>query len=418
MRTIPFHKPSIDSAEIDEVVDTLRSGWLTTGAKAKQFEADFARYLERQHAVAVNSCTAALHLALEAIGLKAGEVVVVPTMTFAATAEVVRYFNARPLLVDCRAKDFNLDVVDAARKIDGALATGQKVRAIIPVHFGGQVGDVAGVAALAKRYRLKIIEDAAHCCPAYFRNSLSQPWQTVGTGADISCYSFYANKTITTGEGGMACTDNADYADRMRIMSLHGISRDAWKRFTAEGSWYYEIIAPGFKYNMTDIAAAIGLQQLVKANDMHKKRTRLAECYAKALEAVDELILPQTQPNRIHSWHLYVIRLKLKQLSIDRGEIIEEIKKSGIGTSVHWMPLHMHPYYRETFGYEPNDLPQAAQLYPEIISLPLYPEMSEAAVQHVSTKLKQIIARHRKPVIRIPVIPQNPLESGAPRMFA
>src|SRR5437870_4105366 len=268
---IPFYKPSIGAEEINEVVDTLKSGWLTTGPKTKQFEREFADYLKHRHAIAVNSCTAALDLALEAIGLKAGQGVIVPTMTFAATAEVVRYFGARPILADCREKDFNLEVVDAERKISSALAAGENVVAIMPVHYGGQIGDVAGVSELARRYNLKVVEDAAHCCPAYYREQLEGPasgegWQPVGANADITCYSFYANKTITTGEGGMACTANEDYAERMRIMSLHGISRDAWKRYTAEGSWYYEITAPGFKYNLTDIAAAIGLHQVRKAD--------------------------------------------------------------------------------------------------------------------------------------------------------
>lgn len=401
MQTIPFHKPSIDSAEINEVVDTLKSGWLTTGAKTKKFEAEFANYLQRKHAVAVNSCTAALHLALEAIGLKAGECVVVPTATFAATAEVVRYFHARPLLVDCRSADFNLDVHDAEKKIKSALARGKKVRAIMPVDFGGQIGDVAGITSLAARYNLSVVEDAAHCCPAYYRHTPSGPWRTVGSESDISCFSFYANKTITTGEGGMACTDNGKYAERMRIMSLHGISKDAWKRFTSEGSWYYEITAPGFKYNLTDIAAGIGLHQLHKANAFHKKRTQLAECYGNLLAEIDELTLPAVQPNRIHSWHLYVIRLRLDKLSIDRAQLIEEMKKSGIGTSVHWMPLHMHPYYRETYGYKPQDLPQAAGFYPEIVSLPIYPEMTLKDILHVSAEIKNIISKHRKIPVKI-----------------
>lgn len=431
---IPFYKPSIGAEEIDEVVATLKSGWITTGPKTKQFEREFADYLKHKHAVALNSCTAALHLALEAIGLKAGQGVIVPTMTFAATAEVVRYFNARPILVDCRREDFNLDVADAERKIQAAQAGGLEVAAIIPVHYGGQIGDVAGVRALAQRYQLKIIEDAAHCCPAYYRevgrvtpcapvaeplpiaagsglvvsSSLRPPssvlspqplalppaWLPVGTGADISCYSFYANKTITTGEGGMACTENDDYADRMRIMSLHGISRDAWKRFTAEGSWYYEIVAPGFKYNLTDIASAIGIHQLRKSDLFHRRRTELAGRYQELLGEVEELILPQVQPNRIHSWHLYVIRLKLDQLKIDRAQFIIELQQRGVGTSVHWLPLHMHPYYRETYGCQPQDFPVAAGLYPEIITLPLYPDMSEAEVQHVADSIKQIIAQN------------------------
>ena len=222
MQNVPFYKPSIGKAEIDEVVDTLQHGWLTTGPKTKQFEAEFARYIGQKHAIAVNSCTAALHLALEAVGIQAGHTVVVPTMTFAATAEVVRYFNAKPLLVDCRTEDFNIDVADANRRIAAAIERGEKVKAILPVHYGGQVVDVPGITALARKYQLKVIEDAAHCCPAHYRENPSEPWKSVGTAADISCYSFYANKTITTGEGGMACTQDDALADRMRIMSLHG----------------------------------------------------------------------------------------------------------------------------------------------------------------------------------------------------
>jgi dTDP-4-amino-4,6-dideoxygalactose transaminase len=475
MLRIPFYRPSIGEDEVSEVVDTLRSGWLTTGPRTKQFEREFAAYLQRDHAVAVNSCTAALHLALEAIGLKAGQTLIVPTMTFAATAEVVRYLGARPILADCRVADFNLDVADAEQKIQGALATGQQVAAIMPVHYGGQIGDVSGVRALAKRYQLKVIEDAAHCCPAYYRevgrvtpcapsnasgpglgsgvpalpdhntavspgsatppSALRPPpatsnasevrvephssnavasgqwsvvsgqatgaWLPVGHDADISCYSFYANKTITTGEGGMACTVSDDYADRMRIMSLHGISRDAWKRFTAEGSWYYEIIAPGFKYNLTDIAAAIGIHQLRKADRFHQRRTALAQLYRDALKEIEEIICPQVQPNRIHSWHLYVIRLKLNRLKIDRARFIAALQQRGIGTSVHWLPLHMHPYYRETYGYVPQDFPVAAALYPELVTLPLYPGLSENDVRYVCDSIKQIIAQNLRPSVAL-----------------
>jgi perosamine synthetase len=435
MQKIPFYKPCIGPEEIGEVVETLKGGWLTTGPRTKQFEKEFAAYLQQKHAVAVNSCTAALHLALEAIGLKAGQGVLVPTMTFAATAEVVRYFGARPVLADCRAEDFNLDLADAERRIRAELAAGREVVAIMPVHYGGQIGDMAGVEQLAERYRLKIVEDAAHCCPAYFwkngkhkaesrkatvgaptteegseagqaglemdsrrgspgldlkSDPSSDHWVPVGALADISCFSFYANKTITTGEGGMACTNNDEYADRMRIMSLHGISRDAWKRFTAEGSWYYEIVAPGYKYNLTDIASAIGIHQLRKADVLHRRRTALAERYSALLAGVDEVITPQAQPDRIHSWHLYVIRLKLDRVALDRAEFIKELQQRGIGSSVHWLPLHMHPYYRETYGYDPGDFPTAASLYPEIITLPLYPDMTDADVEYVCDSIKHI----------------------------
>jgi perosamine synthetase len=395
MHSIPFYKPSIGEPEINEVVDCLRTGWLTTGPKAKQFETEFARYVQHTHAVAVNSCTAALHLALEAVGLKAGQTVVVPAMTFAATAEVVRYFGATPLLVDCRAADLNLDVADAALRIEAALARGEEVTAIIPVHYAGQIGDVAGVTALAERYGLKIIEDAAHCCPAYYRDDAGSPWKTVGTEAEISCFSFYANKTITTGEGGMACTESQELADRMRIMSLHGISRDAWKRYTAEGSWYYEIVAPGYKYNLTDMAAAIGLHQIRKADHLRECRAQLAELYSELLGDMDEVILPQVMPNRVHSWHLFPVRLNLNDLDIDRAAAISQLKQAGIGTSVHWMPLHMHPYYREKLGYKPSDHPCAASIYPELISLPLYPELTADEVRYICRTLRQIIAHSR-----------------------
>ena len=395
MLSIPFYKPSIGEAEINEVVDCLRSGWLTTGPKAKQFEAEFARYMQHTHAVAVNSCTAALHLALEAVGLKAGQTVVVPTMTFAATAEVVRYFDATPMFVDCRAEDLNIDVPAASRLIESALVEGKRIVAIIPVHYGGQIGDITGMRALARKYRLKVIEDAAHCCPAYYRDEPGAPWKSVGTEAEISCFSFYANKTITTGEGGMACTESQEYADRMRIMSLHGISRDAWKRYTAEGSWYYEIVAPGYKYNLTDVAAAIGVHQLRKADRLHERRSQLAGLYLEFLSQIDEVILPRVMPNRIHSWHLFPVRLNLNEIGIDRAEVISQLKQAGIGTSVHWMPLHMHPYYREKFGHKPSDCPCAASLYPELISLPLYPDLTAGEVEYACRTLKEIITKSR-----------------------
>jgi perosamine synthetase len=395
MLPIPFYKPSIGEEEINEVVDTLRGGWLTTGPKVKQFESEFSQYLGHRHSVAVNSCTAALHLALEAIGVKAGQWVVVPTMTFAATAEVVHYFKAIPLLVDCRASDFNLDVCDARRKIQDARSQGHEVVAIIPVHYGGQIGDVAGVRELAREFNLKVIEDAAHCCPAWYRESETEPWEPVGRSAEISCYSFYANKTITTGEGGMACTQSDEHADRMRFMSLHGISRDAWKRYTADGSWYYEIIAPGFKYNLTDIAGAIGLHQLRKADKMHERRAQRAQLYSELLGDMDELILPRELPNRIHSWHLYPIRLQKTRRGIERSAVISDLRTEGINTSVHWMPLHLHPYYRDQLGYKQSDLPCATSIYPELISLPLYPDLTPQEVEHICITLRKIVTGAR-----------------------
>ena len=393
---IPFFRPSIGDGEIGEVVNCLKSGWLTTGPKTKQFESEFAAYVGTQHAVALNSATAALHLALEAIGLTRGDAVLVPTMTFAATAEVVRYFDAKPILVDCCEGDFNIDVAALRRGALTAVGQGERLKAVIPVHYGGQAVEMQGILEIAREFGLKVIEDAAHCCPALYRDSGADAWKKVGSESDVCCYSFYANKCITTGEGGMACTNDVTLADRMRIMALHGISKDAWKRFTAEGSWYYEIVAPGFKYNLTDIASAIGIHQLRRADEFRTQRARVANRYQTLLEKVPELILPCESGNRIHSWHLYAIRLRLDQLRLDRASIIEELKQAGIGTSVHWIPLHMHPYYRSTYGYEPDDYPVAARLSREMISLPIFPEMTSDQIDYVSGTLIDIIARNRR----------------------
>lgn len=395
MLKVPFYKANIEQAEIDAVSDVLRSGWLTTGPRTREFEAEFARYIGQAHAVALNSCTAALHLALEAIGLRAGDAVLVPVMTFAATAEVVRYFDAHPLLVDCNEGDFNIDCGQAEKVLLAAKAKGQKVKAIIPVHYGGQMCDMAAIRRLADAHSLKVIEDAAHCCPAFFRES-GGAWRATGADSDISCFSFYANKTITTGEGGMACTNNPAFAERMRIMALHGISKDAWKRFTAEGSWYYEIIAPGFKYNLTDIASALGLVQLRKANKLHERRTKLALEYNKALARIPEIRTPTASSDRIHSWHLYAVRLKLDALAIDRAKFIEELKQRGIGCSVHWMPLHMHPYYREKYGFKREEYPTAARLFDEIVSLPLFPDMTPAEQEYVVKAIEEVVGVNRR----------------------
>src|SRR5215831_5234455 len=271
---LPFHVPAITEDEIQAVVDTLRSGWITTGARVRQFEADFAQYVGCRHAVAVNSGTAALHLALDAVGIKEGDEVVVPTMTFAATAEVVLYFRARPVMVDCQRDTLNLD----PDQLEGAITS--KTKAIMPVHIAGQPCEMHRIMEIARHHHLKVIEDAAHALPARYQGKM------VGTIGDITCFSFYATKTITTGEGGIATTESPEWADRMRIMGLHGISKDAWKRYTAEGSWYYEILYPGYKYNMTDIAAAIGIEQLKKCDLFWVQRQLYATVYQKGFREV------------------------------------------------------------------------------------------------------------------------------------
>jgi perosamine synthetase len=376
--------PDIGEAEAESVMETLRSGWLTTGPKVRRFETDFAEYVGCEHAVAVNSATAALHLALSAVGLQEGDEVLVPTMTFAATAEVVLYFKARPVLVDCRPETLNLDPDQVEKAITA------KTKAIMPVHIAGQACEMDRLMEIARDYDLRVIEDAAHALPARYQGEM------IGTIGDITCFSFYATKTITTGEGGMATTQNPEWAERMRIMGLHGISKDAWKRYTAEGSWYYEILYPGFKYNLTDIAAAIGIEQLKKCTHFWELRQRYATLYDEGFRDVPAIITPYVAPEVQHAWHLYVIQLDLERLRIGRNEFIALLKEEGIGTSVHFIPLHLHPYYRDTFGYGPGDFPQASFVFERIVSLPIYPKMTEGDVQRVIEAVSRVVGQHRR----------------------
>jgi len=400
---VPFFRPTIEEPEIAGVVECLRSGWLTTGATTRAFEAEFARYVGARHAVAVNSCTAALHLALEAVGVKRGDLVLVPTLTFAATAEVVRYFDAIPVFVDCDPHTKCIDVASAARTLDrlhagepvaGLAPPYGPVRAIVPMHFAGQMADIDGIRALARRHHLAMVEDAAHTLPAFTRSDASSPWRAVGTTGDITCFSFYANKCITTGEGGMAVTDDEALADRMRVMSMHGMSRDAWKRYTSAGSWYYEITEPGFKYNLTDIASAIGRAQLARADAMWQARRRVAASYHEALAGIPGLELPTEQPDRQHSWHLFSVHLDLEVWRQGRGAFIEQLKERGVASSVHWQPLHMQPYYRQTYGLRAEEFPVAHGLWPRIVTLPLFPSMTRDEVEFVAEAIRSIHADH------------------------
>lgn len=381
---IPFHVPDIGDAEINSVVETLRSGWLTTGRKAKTFEVEFARYVGSSHAVAVNSGTAALHLALDAVGIKEGDEVILPTMTFTATAEVVLYFKARPVLVDCDPDTLNVNPAEIEKAITS------KTRAIIPVHMAGQPCAMNEILEIAKKYNLRVIEDAAHALPARYHD------RTVGTIGDITCFSFYATKTITTGEGGMAVTENPEWADRMRVMSLHGISHDAWNRYTKEGSWHYEVLYPGFKYNLTDLAAAIGLEQLKKCDHFYEARKRIAGLYDQAFADLPEIRVPCSASDVQHAWHLYIIQLQLERLKIDRSTFIKALADHNIGTSVHFIPLHLHPFYKNTFGYMPTDFPQATGVFEGIISLPIYPNMTEEDVAYVSRTVRKLAEEHRR----------------------
>lgn len=394
---LPFHVAEIDEEEVAEVTEALRSGWLTTGPRVKRFEQEFAAYVGARHAVALNSGTAALHLALEAIGMGAGDEVIVPTMTFAATAEVVFYCRARPVLADCRRDTLNLDPAEVERRVT------ERTRAVIPVHMGGQPCEMQALLALAQRHGLKVIEDAAHALPARLRledagagSGGGDAWRMVGAIGDLTCFSFYATKTLTTGEGGMLVTDDEGWADRVRVMSLHGISKDAWKRYTAEGSWSYEIHAPGYKYNMTDVAAALGLVQLKKCDRMRAARAALARLYTQALADLPEIALPTVLPGVEHAWHLYQIVLNLERLTIGRGEFIERLRQAGIGASVHFIPLHLHPFYRDTLGYRAEEFPNATWLAERIVSLPLYSRMTEGNVGRVVEVVRGILAGARR----------------------
>ena len=385
---LPFALPDVDGCELGEIEDALRSGWVTTGPKTHQFEADFASYIGAKHAIAVNSCTAAMHLALEAIGLGRSDEVITSPYTFAATAEVVRYFDARPVFVDIRPGDLNLnpDLIRAAIT--------ERTKAIIPVHMAGLPVDLDAIYAIAGEYNLAVIEDAAHAFPAKYKgHSIGQDLRSdvAYRMPRLTCFSFYATKTITTGEGGMICTGDDGLAERSRIMALHGISKDAWKRYTAEGSWYYEIIAPGYKYNMTDVAAAMGLAQLRKAKRMWQRRCTIAMRYNQAFSAWPELQIPTDRADCQHAWHLYILRLNLERLSIDRAQFIQALKQLNIGTSVHFIPLHLHPYYRETYNHTPADFPVAYREYQRVVSLPIYSRMSDADVEDVVNSVSSVV---------------------------
>jgi len=384
MEHIPFSPPDITEAEIKAVEAAMRSGWITTGPKTREFEKAFASQISVSHAVAVNSCTAAMHVALDALGVGEGDEVILPTLTFAATAEVVLYRRARPVLVDVRPDDHQID----PREVDRAITN--RTRAVMPVHFAGQPCEMDAILELARQTGAATVEDAAHSLPVSYKG------RTIGAIGDVTCFSFYATKSITTGEGGMATTDDEQLAERMRILSHHGISRDAWKRYSAEGTWYYEIVAPGYKYNMTDIAAAMGLVQLSRIDEMHQKRTCIARRYTEELGGLDVVDLPAVHPDRTHAWHLFVLRLRTEMLTIDRARFIEEMKVRGIATSVHFIPLHLHPFYRDTYAYEPDRFPVALDLYRRSVSLPIFSSMTSVQLERVIGAVHEILQKYRR----------------------
>ncbi len=381
---LPFAIPHITQAEIDEVVDTLRSGWLTTGPKTKRFEREFAMYIGAPHALAVNSATAAMHLALDAIGLQPDDEVLVPVYTFTATAEVVVYCRATPVFVDVDPRTCNIDPAQIERHIT------PKTKAIMVVHIAGVPADMDPILAIAHAHKLTVIEDAAHAFPAKYHGRM------VGTLGDLAAFSFYATKTLAVGEGGMLTTANPAYAERAALMTLHGISRDAWKRYSAEGSWFYEVLEAGFKYNMTDISASIGLHQLSRSEWLLERRRAIAHRYTEAFSQYAALETPYTPDNIQHAWHLYLLRLCPERLAISREVFIQELTNARIGASVHFIPLHLHPFYRDTYHVQAEDFPIALRAYQRTVSLPMYPSMTEDDVDDVVAAVEQIVKAHTK----------------------
>jgi len=378
---LPFSPPLIGEEEIAEVVDTLRSSWITTGPKTRRFETEFAAHVQAPGALALSSCTAALHTALVTLGIGPGDEVVTTPMTFAASANVIEHVGARPVLADVEPDTLNLDPARVAAAIT------PRTRAILPVHYAGHPVDLDTLGLLAERHRLALIEDAAHALPAAYKG------RRIGAGTNPVAFSFYATKNLTTAEGGML-TGDPDFLARARIVGLHGMSREAWKRYDKGGSWYYEVVLPGFKYNMTDIQAALGVWQLRKLERHQARRRAVVALYDAAFAGEPALELPVTRPEVEHAWHLYVLRLRPEALRIDRDRFITALAERNIGTSVHFIPIHLHPYYRDRYGYAPDAFPVAHANYRRMLSLPLNPRLSDQDVADVIEAVRDIVRRH------------------------
>lgn len=394
---ISFALPNIGEEEIEAVVATMRSGWLTTGPRTKEFEQAFAEAVGARHALAVNSATGGLHLALEAAGIGVDDLVLTPTWTFTATAEVARYLGAHPAFVDVEADTLNIDVKSLEQRVvELKREHGTRLKAIAPVHFGGQACEMDAILDIAEAHGLTVIEDAAHAFPTTVTSrtvhSSERSKRTIGTVGHASVFSFYATKTIATGEGGMVTTEDDRIAERIRIMRLHGISRDVWNRYAStKPSWYYEVVAPGYKYNLTDIASAIGLVQLSRAQSFQNRRENIALQYHAAFQNHPALGIPlQRHAGDIHAWHLYVLRLNLERLTLDRNQFIQEMAQRGVGCSVHFIPLHMQPYWRDRYKLDPTMFPVATREFERVVSLPIYPGMDGHLVQRVIDTVLEI----------------------------
>jgi dTDP-4-amino-4,6-dideoxygalactose transaminase len=394
---IPFNVPSIGNEEIEEVIHTLKSGWLTTGPKTAQFEREFTTYVNAPYGLAVNSATSAMHLALAALDIGPGDEVITTPLTFCATVNTILHVGATPVLADIGA-DGNIDPVSIADRIT------DRTRAIMPVHLGGLACDMAPIWRLARQRKIFVIEDAAHAIGTYYKTN------PIGAGdpenryrSDAVCFSFYATKNLTTGEGGMVVTHNEALLNKMKVLCLHGISKDAWDRYAEQGNWYYEVVACGFKYNLPDILSAIGIHQLRKQEQFVQTRTRYARFYNQAFAELPELEIPPDDANSRHSWHLYMLRLNLDRLDIDREAFIRELRSRQIGTSVHFIPIPLHPLYNEIAQLPRNHCPRTLDLYRRLVSLPLYPGMTEEQLERVVLAVKEIVATHRVRRVEVPL---------------
>ncbi len=378
---LPFHQPLLGEEEEREMIDTLRSGWITTGPKTKAFEKALADYVGAKHCIAVNSCTAALALALEAIGITRGDEVITSPNTFASTANVIIHSGARVVFADVEPDTLNID----PRKLEAAITP--RTKAIIPVHFGGQPCNMSAIREIAKRHQLIVIEDAAHALGAEYHD------QRVGTIGDMTCFSFYATKNTTSGEGGALTTDNPEWAEKIAILSLHGISRDAWKRYGTEGYRHWDIIYAGYKYNMFDLQAALALPQLAKIETFWERRRALKARLDAGLSDIPEITLPAELPGMKHAYHLYPIILQTEALSTDRDTIMNSMQRENIGVGIHFRAVHLHPYYTDNHGFRRGMFP-AAELYSDrTLSLPFYPKMTDDDADDVITAVKKVLSR-------------------------
>ena len=381
---LPFHQPTIDADDERAVLETLRSGWITTGPRTKTFEQELAAYTGAKHCVAVNSCTAALHLALEAVGVGPGDEVITSPITFASTANVIVHRGALPVFADVEPETLNIDPAALARAIT------PRTKAIIPVDFAGQPCELDAVMAIGQQHGLTVIEDAAHAIGAEFGG------QRIGSVADMTCFSFYATKNITSGEGGALTTDRADWAERIAVMALHGISRDAWKRYSAEGYKHWDIVAPGYKYNMFDLQGALVLSQMAKLGTFQARRVALKDRLDRGLRDLAEITLPTERPGRLHAYHLYPIIVRTEMLTVDRDVVMNAIQAENIGIGIHFRAVHLRPFYVDTFGFRRGMFPRAEYYSDRTISLPLFPRMTDQDADDVIAAVRKVVARYRR----------------------